>query len=374
MAERFLEGVKVLDLSHMLAGPLAARRLADLGAHVIKIEPVGGESLRARGLPADRVDGDNLKFHSYNAGKEAIALNLKQAEDRALACRLALQADVLVQNFRFGVLARFGLGYEQLKEGNPGLVYASVDGYGGAGPWRDEAGQDLLAQARSGLMFLSGADGPPTPLGGVPVDVMAGDILVQGILAALVRRGRTGQGALVETSLLEACMELQVDSFPMFLAGARRRSRSGNAAFPYMDAPYGVFETSDGYIAIGGFPEQGFQALFGAHLPPPDPQASWDDMRDRRFEAVAAVVRLHSTEYWIGEISALKGWVVEVLDSTRFVQSEGFRSLGIILEHGDERGVTIVQPPLRLDGERPRSLAAPRPDEHAARIRARGWG
>lgn len=194
---RPLDGLTVLDFSQFLAGPSAALRLADMGARVIKIErPNSGDLGRQLYISNLGIDGDSTLFHSINRNKQSFAADLKDESDRRVILRLIARADVMIQNFRPGVIDRLGLDYESVRGDNPRLVYAEVTGYGKKGLWREKPGQDLLAQSLSGLTWLNGNDGqPPMPMGLSVADLFAGAHLVQGILACLVRRGVTGTAA-----------------------------------------------------------------------------------------------------------------------------------------------------------------------------------
>src|SRR4029077_7974810 len=204
-----LEGLLVLDFAQFLAGPSAAMRLADLGARVIKIERPGtGDLCRQLYISNLELDGDSTLFHSINRNKQSFAADLKKPEDFAAVRQLIGRADVLIQNFRPGVMEKIGLHYDAVKEWNPRLVYASITGYGREGPWRDKPGQDLLAQSISGVAWLSGdATQGPVPMGLAVADMLAAAHVVQGILACLVRRGISGQGGLVEVSLIESVLD-----------------------------------------------------------------------------------------------------------------------------------------------------------------------
>src|SRR4029078_11455195 len=206
-------GLVVLDFSQFLAGPACALRLADLGAQVIKVErPGAGELGRQLYISNLALDCDRTLFHSINRNQRGFSANLKDPADLARVKQLIARADVLIQNFRPGVMEGSGLGYAEVRAINPRLVYATVSGYGPEGPWRDKPGQDLLAELFSGLSWLNGNAGqPPTPFGLAVADMLAGAHLAQGILACLVRRGITGRGGLVEVSLLESVLELQVE-------------------------------------------------------------------------------------------------------------------------------------------------------------------
>jgi CoA:oxalate CoA-transferase len=203
---RPLEGLLVLDFSQFLAGPSAALRLADLGARAIKIErPNGGDLSRQLHLNNMDLDGDSMLFHTINRNKESYAADLKNMDDLEKVKKLIIHADVLIENFRPGTMEKLCLGYEEVKKLNPRLVYGYVSWYGKEGPWQNKPGQDLLVQSLSGLPWLNGnADQPPVPLALSVADMMTGAHLVQGLLAALVRRGKTGYGGLVEVSLIES--------------------------------------------------------------------------------------------------------------------------------------------------------------------------
>src|SRR4051812_4681141 len=219
MTTRPLEGLLVLDFSIFLAGPLAALRLGDLGARVIKIErPDVGDLCRQLYISNLELDGDSTLFHSINRNKESFTANFKDAHDLARVRKLIAKADVMIGNFRPGVLKKLGLDYPSVRQINPRLVYGTITGYGSEGPWVNKPGQDLLAQSLSGITWLSGNgaragddDAAPVPMGLAVADMFAGHFLAQGILACLVRRGSTGAGGLIETSLLESLLDFQFE-------------------------------------------------------------------------------------------------------------------------------------------------------------------
>ena len=190
-ARPLLAGLTVVDMSQFLSGPFCSLRLLDLGARVIKIErPDGGDLSRRLYLSDTEVGGDSTLFHAINRGKESLGIDLKNPDDLAFLRKLLAEADVMIQNFRPGVIERLGLDYDAVKAINPRIVYASISGYGEEGPWVMRPGQDLLAQARSGVMWLNGdEDQGPVPLGLSIADMLAGANTCQAILAALVRRG-----------------------------------------------------------------------------------------------------------------------------------------------------------------------------------------
>ena len=205
---RALDGIRVLDLTQVMAGPYCTMVLCDMGADVIKVEPPTGDSTRR--MPG-AVGTDSPSFNAVNRGKRGVVVDLKQAAGRNTVRRLAVSADVLVENYRPGVLSRFGLGYVELASRHPTLVYASISGYGQTGPSAWKGGFDLVAQGVSGLMSVTGETGGPPVKVGVPItDLGAGLFAVSGILAALLARARTGRGQLVDTSLVDAGVALSV--------------------------------------------------------------------------------------------------------------------------------------------------------------------
>ncbi|RVI00492.1 CoA transferase, partial [Sinorhizobium meliloti] len=235
-----LSGLVVVDMSQFLSGPYCSLRLMDLGARVIKIErPDGGDLSRRLYLSDTEIGGDSTIFHAINRAKESLAIDLKNEADLAALKRLLAQADVMIQNFRPGVIERLGLDYEAVGAINPRIVYASISGYGEEGPWVKRPGQDLLAQSRSGVMWLNGDEGQgPVPFGLAIGDMLAGAAAAQGILAALVRRGISGKGSLVETSLLEALVDFQFEVLTTHLNdGGRLPKRSAfRSAHAYLAA------------------------------------------------------------------------------------------------------------------------------------------
>ncbi|MBU3666759.1 MAG: CoA transferase [Chthoniobacterales bacterium] len=372
-----LEGLTVLDFSQFLAGPAAAMRLADLGARVIKIErPQGGDICRQLYITNLGVEGESTLFHSINRNKEGFAADLKNADDLAVVRALIAKADVLIENFRPGVMAKLGLDFEAVKNLNPKLVYASVTGYGTEGPWAGKPGQDLLAQSMSGLTWLSGNDGdPPTPMGIAVGDLTASAHLVQGILACLVRRGVTGQGGRVEVSLLESILDLQFEVVTTHLNDGGqpvRRSKESNA-HAYLGAPYGIYRTADGWLALamGAVPRLG-ELLGCPALAQFAEPATWFDRRDE----IKAILRDHlagrPTSHWLGILEPADIWCAEVLDYARLRRTEGYRALGmeqVVLCPGGTP-ITTTRCPIRIDGEiLNSSRGAPSIGQHTTEIR-----
>ena len=228
---RPLEGVVVLEFCQYLAGPAAGLRLADLGARVIKIErPGDGDGGRRIVTKNLLVDSDSLAFHTINRNKESLAADLKDPNDLARVKELIAAADVMIHNFRPGVMERLGLDYETARSLNGSIVYGEVTGYGDTGPWAGRPGQDLLVQCVSGLCYLTGnRDDPPVPMGLAVADMMCGNHLAQGLLAALAARGQTGRGAKIQVSLLESIIDFQFEVFTTYLNDGHRSARARRA-------------------------------------------------------------------------------------------------------------------------------------------------
>lgn len=352
-----LDGLLVVDFAQYLAGPSAALRLADLGARVVKVERRGGgDGSRQVVLAGQELDGASLLFHTLNRGKETLPVDLAEPADRARLEELLGRADVLIHSFRPGGLDKYGLDYASVTERHPRLVYGQVTGYGPGGPWATEPGQDLLVQARSGMTWLSGAaDGPPTPFGLSVVDQVAGANLVQGVLACLVRRGVSGRGGLVEVSLLEAAMDLQLEAFTCYLNGAPPPTRSSAApAHPYLGAPYGIYRTADGWLAlaIGSIPTLGQLLDLDLTAPP----GEWAEVRDEIKRRVAARLVTGSTEHWLGRLGPAGYWCAEVRDWAGLERSGALDELGMVIEVPVADGATFrtTRCPIRIDGGLPR--------------------
>jgi len=372
IAERPLDGLLVLDFSQFLSGSLATLRLADMGARVIKIERPGtGDLGRTIYLSDTDVHGENTLFHAINRNKESYAADLKSSSDLKKLRQLIVRADVMVQNFRPGVMERLGFGYDHVSQINSRLVYGIVSGYGNAEAWRDRPGQDLLAQARSGIMWLSGNDGdPPTPMGLAIADMLAGHNLCEGILACLVRRGVTGRGGLVETSLIEALLDFQFEVLTThFNDGRRPPRRSGfRNAHAYLAAPYGVYDTANGYLALAmtHLPTLGKLLELPALQEISNP-ADGFRRRDEIKQIIAQRLKGHTTEHWLEILNAADIWCAEVLDWPKLCASKAFEQLAMTQTLTDGRGIEILTTrlPIRLDGRLLTSEGlAPRVGQH----------
>ncbi|OHZ00419.1 CaiB/BaiF CoA-transferase family protein [Salinicola sp. MIT1003] len=371
-----LEGLLVLDFSQFLAGPSAALRMADLGATVIKIERPGvGELARQLYISDLELDGDSTLFHTINRNKQSYGADLKNPEDMVRVKKLIARADVMIQNFRPGVIERLGLGYETARALNPGIVYGTVSGYGKAGPWSHLAGQDLLAQSRSGLTWLSGnADQGPIAFGLSIADLAAGAHLVQGILACLVRRGIRKVGGLVEVSLMESVLDLQFELLTTYLNDGGKLPARGtrNSANAYLGAPYGIYETQDGYLALA----MGSLAKLAEALEYPALNAFGEreqlfTQRDEIKRLIAEHLKQRPTDFWTAKLEAVDYWCAPVWDWNDLLNSDGFQALEFVQEVQRDNGARLrtTRCPISIDGERYYcGRGAPKPGEHTIGI------
>jgi len=377
---RPLEGLLVIDFSQFLSGPSASLRLADMGARVIKIErPQTGDLCRQLYISNLSLDGDSTLFHSINRNKDSFAADLKNADDVAQLRKLLERADVMIQNFRPGVIEKAGLGYDAVRALNPRIVYGEVTGYGNSGPWRTKPGQDLLVQSLSGLPYLNGDAGqPPVPFGLAVADIMAGAHLVQGILATLVRRGITGEGGRVEVSLLESVLDLQFEVLSTYLNdGGKAPQRSEvNNAHAYLGAPYGIYATADGFIALamGSILRLGELLECPALLTYTEPSQLFD-RRDEIKSILVHHLREQTTRHWLSILEPADIWSADVLTWDRLFAHDGFRALDMVqtVVRPTRAGVDIMMRttrcPIRIDGELlTSSKPAPRIGEHNAEL------
>jgi len=307
-----LAGMVVADFSHVMAGPFASHLLRLLGAEVIKIESRRGDGFRNYGADR-RFDGMSPAFIAANVGKKSIALDLKDPADQDIARRIVAKSDVLVENFRPGVIARLGFGYERVRESNPRIVYCSVSGYGQESPQRDWPAIDNIVQATSGMMMLSGAEGdPPVRVGFPIVDTLTGQTAAVAILAALVQRERTGEGAYIDVSMLDATMAFMTSALTPFLITGETLKRLGNTGYSGLPTA-GLFRTRDDrYVSLGVVQDSQFAVLAG-HLGREDwledPRFATADARRANFETMfadlQAVFLTRDALDWEHELSGL---------------------------------------------------------------------
>ena len=259
-----LEGIRVVELARILAGPWAGQTLADLGADVIKVEAPEGDDTRRWGPPfiGEGEEKTAAYFHATNRGKRGITCDFRTAEGQEVVRRLVADADVLIENFKVGGLAKYGLDYQALRRVNPRLVYCSITGFGQTGPYAHRAGYDFIIQGMSGLMSVTGpADGQPQKVGVAVTDVFTGVYAATAILAALVQRGRTGEGQHIDMALLDVATSIMANQALNFLASGKAPGLMGNA-HPNL-APYAVFDCRDGWLILATGNDGQYQRLCG---------------------------------------------------------------------------------------------------------------
>ena len=369
-----LAGYRVLDCSIAMAGPFAAQRLGDLGADVVKIEPIGGEWQRHAAAGGATGNAMNVSFHSLNRNKRSLAVDLKSPEGRAAVLDLARNADVFIQNYRPGVAARLGVDYESLQRINPALVYVSISGYGEDGPYRDRPGQDLLLQAMSGSMLSAGRAGePPTPAGQYVVDAVTASAAFEGVLAALLHRARTGEGQLVTVNMLDAITTLQMQELSVFTVGHVPQHRSAEPhGHVYIRAPYGIFATTDGYIALS-FPEP---KTLGEVIGEPgfadmDAEVDGWSRRDELFAKTADRLRTETSAHWLDAFAEVGIWAGPVYGYEELVDDPQIAHNGTFVEydHPTEGRVKTPGFPYKFSKTPPRvERGAPLTGEHTREV------
>lgn len=304
-----LAGMRVLELAQIMAGPTCGMMLADMGADVVKVEKLpGGDD--SRGYREPRVNGVSAPFMILNRNKRGIALNLKHAQGREILLRMVKEADVLTENYRRGTLEKLGLGYDVLSEVNPGLIYCAVSGYGRDGPYGDKGGFDLIAQGFTGLMSVTGEPGrPPVKTGNSIADINAGVLAVAGITAAYVHKLKTGQGQVVDTSLMEAALQQTYWHAAIYFATGESVGPTGSAHL--LTAPYQAFRASDGWINVGGANQANWERIADVLGHPEwrdDPRYATNSARMKNLDALTtamnAVLVTRSKAEWITAFDA----------------------------------------------------------------------
>lgn len=369
-----LAGYRVLDCSIAMAGPFAAQRLGDLGADVVKVEPVTGEWQRhaaAGGAGGNRI---NVSFLSLNRNKRSLAVDLKDPAGKEVLRRLVTTADVFLQNYRPGVADRLGVDYASLAAINPSLVYVSISGYGEDGPYARRPGQDLLLQAMSGAMLSSGRAGEaPRAAGQYLVDAVTASTAFEGVLAALLHRERTGEGQLVTVNMLDAVTTLQMQELLVHTVGGLPQTRSAEPhAHVYIRSPYGAFQTSDGYLVLAFPPLKRLGEILGedTFLAMEDEEHGWTH-RDEIFARTAARLLTRPSRHWLDAFAAAGIWAGPVYGYADLVQDPQIRHNGtfVTYEHPTEGSVTVPGFPYKFSATPPRiDRGAPLVGEHTREV------
>jgi CoA:oxalate CoA-transferase len=368
-----LKGLVVLEFSQYLSGPSAGLRLADLGARVIKVErPQGGDAGRKLAIKDMWVDENSLLFHTINRNKESITADLKKKEDVNRLKELIRKADVLIHNFRPGIMKKNGLDYETAQQLNPRLIYAEISGYGKEGPWKDKPGQDLLLQSITGIAHTTGnGSNGPVPFGISIADILCGSQLVQGVLGALIRRHKTGKGALIEVSLMETLLDFQFELLTTYYASNKQPERSHvSNGHPLLSAPYGVYATADGFMALAMMDIHILANAIGCPELQNFPKEDAFSKRDEIKTILAAHINARKTAYWLTKLQEQGLWAMEVFDWEMMVNHEAYKQLQ--MEQSIKtltKNIITTRCPIRINGERIFAAApAPSLGEHNDKV------
>jgi crotonobetainyl-CoA:carnitine CoA-transferase CaiB-like acyl-CoA transferase len=372
-----LAGVKVIELAHIMAGPVCGLMLADLGADVIKVEKIPGGDDSRRFLPPD-IDGESAAYMMMNRNKRGIALDLKTDSGKEILKKLLADADVVTENYRRDTMSKLGLGYEDLRKVNPGLIYCAISGFGRTGPYADRGGFDLIAQGMSGLMSFTGEGPgrPPCKVGAPVTDITAGILAALGVLSAYVHKLKTGEGQIVDTSLFEAGIVHTYWQSAIALATGISPGPMGSA-HP-LNGPYQAFETSNGWITIGAANQRNWERLLDAMGAP-------EIAEDNRFktnadrmanlktleDVLTPIFRTDSRENWLARLEAAGVPAGPVMDVCEMFEDPHAQARGMIptVEHAKLGPVRTIGLPIKLS-ETPGKVetGAPLFGQHSAEV------
>jgi len=360
-----LDGVTIADFTQMMQGPWATQKLADMGAEVIKVERIGGEWQRRLEANGELFEGISPFFLAMNRNKRSVAVDLKADEGRQVALDIIAEADVLMENFRPGVMEKLGLGYEDVREVNESIVYVDASGFGSSGPYEDRPGQDLLLQALSGMMSYTGTKSePPVPAGTAVVDEHSATLIAFNTMIALFHRERTGEGQKVEANLMNAAIDMQCQEITAMLNMDEtfERSEEGIAA-AWLGAPYGVYETADGHIAIAMTPMETLADVFDR-----DDLAEYTTTREtyehrdelkrrvesetRKWDSDALLEALLEEDVWAANVNDFHDMATdpqvehnEILVEIDHPEGDTFTTTGIPVDMSETPGTIRSRPP-----------------------------
>ncbi len=362
-----LDGIRVLDFTQLLQGPYATQMMGDLGADVIKVEKAGiGDLYRSMTFFNEWIgDGESPCFLAWNRNKRSLAIDLKDPEAVDAIRELAKQADVVVENFRPGVMTRLGLGYDDLSALNPGLVYCSATGWGPDGPYATRPGQDLLVQGVSGATLASGkASHGPVAIGTAVSDQLGALHIVYSVLAALIHRERTGEGQEIQVNLLQSVLAFEMqDFFTVQNMGRTFERPESGIAHPGNGAPFGIYPTLDGHLSIAMSP---WSKIVEAVETPAlsryeDPQCLFDQ-RDDVYEALADITRTRTTDDWLETMLALDIWCAPVREQKDVAEDPQVQHLNAFteVEHPRAGTLTVTNIPFRMS-QTPGAIRRPAP-------------
>ena len=351
-----LTGIRILDLSRVVSGPFCSMLLGDLGAEVIKIEePGSGDDSRAFGPPFS--GGESAYFLSVNRNKRSCAINLRDEEGVGIARRLALQCDVLLDNFRPGTMARLGLDHHELRAANPALISCSITGFGRTGADAQRPGYDLIIQGESGIMDITGdPDGPPTKIGTSIADLLTGQFASQGIMAALLERMRTGKGRHVDVSMLDCMASLLTFNAGIYFTTGQSPRRRGNTHATI--APYETFRTSDGWLNVGVANDKFWQLFCGVIERPDlaaDPRYTKAvdrvRLREELVPLVAGIIAARPRSHWVEQLARAGVPYGDIRSVQEVCEAEQLTSRGMVIEmqHPTAGTVRNIDSPLRFD-------------------------
>lgn len=363
-----LAGMKVLELAQIMAGPTCAMMLADMGADVIKIEKLpGGDD--SRNYKEPRLRGVSAPYLVLNRNKRGMALNLKSEQGKAVLLKMIESADVLIENYRHDTLEKMGLGYEVLRAINPGLIYAAISGYGRSGPYAEKGGFDLIAQGFAGLMSITGEPNrPPVKTGNSVADIGAGVLAATGIAAAYVHKLKTGEGQIVETSLMEAALQQTYWQAASYFATGESPGPTGSAHL--LSAPYQAFQAKDGWINIGGANQSNWERIAGVLGQPQwlnDPRFETNTARMQNTEALVELISAqlvqHDCAYWLNAFDAAgvpAGPVHTIAQALSHPQTIA-RGMVVNVEHPSLGSMQAMGCPIHFS-ETPTSISRAAPD------------
>ena len=375
-----LDGIRILDLTLALAGPLCTQRLGDMGAEIIKIEgPNRGDFTRSAPMRDVRLGGETTTFLSINRNKRSLAIDLKTDKGRALFMRLAKSADVVIQNMRPGVAERLGISFEALKAVNPKIVYVSISGYGDTGPMLPRPGQDLLVQSFSGTTLNAGTvDGMPHPSPIYIVDVAASHNACEAVLAGLIQRDRKGIPTEAKVSLLAAVLEIQIQEITTHMTTGRKAQR-GTAPYAsaWMEPPYGIFRTADGFIAIAQsdlsviadvLKSEPLAKLAGQR-PSADDEAALQTWRDAVHPHVQQALQSLQTDAAVTALDAAGVWCGPVMNYDELIAHPQSDGLFASYQHPRAGTIRTLAPAIRFSTQPEVSIrGAPALGEHTTEI------
>lgn len=352
-----LKDIVILDFSQFLAGPVATLRLQDLGARVIKVEqPKIGDISRKKLVLANQfIDEDTLSFNVMNRGKESIVFDLKNSIDLKRIKKLLKSVDVMIHNYRPGVMEKFGLDYETLSKTHPKLIYGWINGYGDISQYKDRPGVDILAQSISGLCHITGSKlQRPITFGAAITDMNASIQMALGISSLLYRRTKSKKGGIVETSLIESSFDVQFDLLATYLHLGEKslpKSTKEESAHTMVPAPAGIYRTKDGYITLAMYPVDKLLEILNLDSEPYKDPTTWWENRDEILESLSEVFKLNTSKNWLKLLDNHDVWVAPLNSQEDIVNQKILEELDMVREIDDIKVKTLTSP-LTIDHER----------------------